>query len=78
MVEPQWGVELLQTINSFISSKELYYNIAAALADYPIFLIPLFLIITYVYRGIVKKHGQAKYGALLIFIVAVIAAAINL
>ena len=78
MIEPSWGVELLQRLNNFISQSETRFRVAAFFADYPIFLIPLFLIITYVYRGMFKRYGQAKYGALLILLTAIIAIVINL
>ena len=78
MLEPSWGVAVLQSLNHFVSQSDMRFRIAAALADYPIFLVPLFLLVTYVYRGIIKKHTQAKYGALLIILVVVVAIAINL
>lgn len=78
MVEPSWGVHLLQVLNNFVSQSDSIFRIAAMLADYPIFLIPLFLVVTYIIRGMVKKHGQAKYGALLIVATAVLTVIINL
>lgn len=78
MIEPQWWVSLLQSLNSFVSQSETLFDIVAKLADYPIFLIPLFLVVTYIVRGIIKGHGQAKYWALLIVCAAALAVAINL
>ncbi len=78
MVEPTWGVELLQSLNTFISQSELYYTVASLFADVPVFLLPVFLLWLYIRHGMVRKHISAKYGALLIFMSAVLAAAINL
>lgn len=78
MIEPSRGVSLLQSLNNFISQSDSYYSMAAALADRPIFLLPVFLLWLYVWRGMIKRQVSAKYWALLIFISTVFAAAVNL
>lgn len=78
MIEPSRGVELLQYLNSFISQSDTYYTVATILADRPIFLLPVFLLWLYVWRGMIKRQVSAKYGALLIFFSTAIAAIINL
>lgn len=72
MLEPNRGVHVLQSLNTFISQSDTLYSIAAAIADLPIFLLPVFLLWLYVRRGIVKQRGASKYAALHILVAAVL------
>lgn len=72
MLEPNWGVDLLQRMNSIISSSDILYSIAAGFADLPIFLLPVFLLWLYIWRGMVQGRGASKYAALHIFVAAVV------
>lgn len=78
MLEPIWWVELLQKLNEFVSQSENIFNVTAWIADYPIFFIPLFLLILYFGYGVAKKNKDAKYGALLIVGAAITATILNI
>ncbi len=78
MTEPQWGEMLIQYLNNIISHNSTLFHIASSLADYPIFLLPIFLLWLYVWKGVIKKHTWAKYGALLIVVTAALTLIANL
>ncbi len=77
LIEPQRWVDLLQTMNSRVSSSQNIFHITSALADVVVFLFPLFLVIVYV-AGMKKRSDTLREYALRIMSSAVVAAVINI
>ena len=77
LFEPQWGINLLETLNAFISVSQTRFDITAFWADFIVFLFPVFLIVLYI-LGIKNKSRETKLYALYILIAAAVAAIINI
>lgn len=77
LVEPQRWVNLIQSLNSWVSSSQLLFTIVSVLADVIVFLFPFFLAVVYI-AWMKKKNDTFKEYALRIFSSAVVAAIINI
>ncbi len=77
LFEPQWWVDLLQSMNTWISVSTTRFHVASFVADFIVFLFPLFLLILYI-TWIYKRNNINKIYALRIFSSATIAAIINI
>ncbi len=77
LIEPQRWVNLLQSLNSWVSSSQLLFTIVSVLADVIVFLFPIFLVVVYIV-WMKKKNNTFKEYALRIFSSAVVAAIINI
>ncbi len=77
LVEPQWGVNLLQQLNTWASSSQWTFHTVAFFADATILLFPIFLLVLYI-NGMYKNNPHTKIYALRIFFSAAIAAIINI
>lgn len=76
LVEPQRWVDLLQSLNTCVSSSQTFFSITSFVADAVVFLFPILLFVLYVI-WIRKNNNVRKEYALRIFSSTVIAAIIN-
>lgn len=77
LVEPQWWINVLQSMNAWVSQSPIRFNTASFVADFIVFLLPVFLVVLYVFWIYNKKNNYKMY-ALRIFSSATIAAVINI
>lgn len=77
LVEPQWWINVLQSMNAWVSQAPIRFNTASFVADFIVFLLPVFLVVLYVFWIYNKKNNYKMY-ALRIFSSATIAAVINI
>jgi membrane-associated phospholipid phosphatase len=77
LIEPQRWVNVIQAMNTFVSSSQLMFTIVSILADVIVFLFPVFLAGVYIV-WMKKKSDVYKVYALRIFSSAIIAAIINI
>lgn len=77
LVEPQWWINVLQAMNAWVSQSPIRFNTASFVADFIVFLLPIFLVVLYVFWIYNKKNNYKMY-ALRIFSSATIAAVINI
>ena len=77
IIEPQWGVTLLQNMNNWASGSIDIFHVVSFFADAIVFLFPIFLLVAYIV-WIIKKNQKIKIYSLRIFSAAAIAALINI
>lgn len=77
LFEPQRGVTLIQSLNTWASSSHGIFSAVSFLADAPILLLPVFLLIVYGI-GIKKKDIQDKLYALYVLAASILGVVINL
>ena len=77
LIEPSWGMDILNWGIDIQSKYEWIANLAPILADICVIAYPIFLIAIYIY-GIIKKKTIIKQWAFYIFFVTLIAVLINI
>lgn len=77
LVEPQWWINVLQAMNAWVSQSPIRFNTTSFVADFIVFLLPVFLVVLYIFWIYNKKNNYKMY-ALRIFSSATIAAVINI
>ena len=77
LVEPQRWVNLIQFMNTWVSTSKLLFTIVSVLADVIVFLFPIFLVVVYIV-WMKKKNDTFKEFSLRIFSSTVVAALINI
>ena len=77
LIEPSWGMDILQWWIDIQSKYEWISSLASIFADVFVVIYPIFLVCVYVY-AMIKKKPQIKQWCLYIFFATLIAVLINI
>lgn len=77
LIEPSWGMDILQWWMDIQTKYEWIANLAPTFADIFVVLYPIFLVAIYLY-AIIKKKTQIKQWAIYIFVATFIAVLVNI
>ena len=77
LIEPSWGIDILNWGIDIQSKYEWIANLAPILADIFVIAYPIFLVVIYLY-WIIKKKPTVKQWAFYVFFVTLIAVIINI
>lgn len=77
LIEPSWGMDILQWWIDIQAKCEWIANLAPTLADIFVVAYPIFLVLIYLY-AIIKKKTSVKQWAFYIFFATLVAVLINL